>query len=192
MDVLLSILAGVGLAAATGFRVFIPPLVVSVAARTGFLSLGPGLEWMASDVALVAFAVAASLEVGAYFVPWLDNLLDTLTTPTALVAGILLAGSVVVDLTPWLRWTVAVLAGGGAAATFQGLTAGGRQISSWTTVGLANPLLAAGELVASLLLSVLAVLAPVVAFAVLVVLGVVTVSRLLTRRRRPAAVGEGP
>lgn len=187
MEALLSVLVGIGLAAATGFRIFVPPLVLSLAARSGHAELPATLEWITSDVALVTLAVATLLEVGAYYVPWLDNLLDTVATPTAVIAGILVTAATTAELSPFLRWAVAVLAGGGTAAVFQGLTAGTRQISSVTTLGLANPILATLEAAASFLLTVLSVLAPLMLAIVLLVLFYFAITRMALYRREVRA-----
>ena len=108
VDTLLSVLIGVGLAAACGFRVFVPLLVMSLASRAevGHLSLGPGFAWIGSTPALVAFSVATLLEIAGYYIPWVDNLLDTVATPTAIVAGILVTASAVTDMSPFLRWSL--------------------------------------------------------------------------------------
>lgn len=187
MEALLSVLVGIGLAAATGFRIFVPPLVLSLAARSGHAELPAGLEWITSDVALVTLAVATLLEVGAYYVPWLDNLLDSVATPTAVVAGVLMTAAWTAELSPLLRWVLALLAGGGTAAIFQGLTAGTRGISSVATLGSANPILATLEASVSFLLTVLAVLAPVMLALVLGALFYFAVGRIALRRRRAEA-----
>lgn len=186
MELLLSILIGLGLAAATGFRVFVPFLVLSIAARSGHVDLSSGFDWIASEPALWTFAVATLLEIGAYYLPWLDNLLDTVATPTAVIAGVALTAAATGEMSPLLSWSLAILAGGGVSATFQGLTAGTRGISSVTTAGLANPLVATGETAASTLLSVAAVVVPVVAFVLVVLLLLFTLPRIAARvpRRR--------
>lgn len=181
METLLSVLVGLGLAAATGFRVFVPFLILSIAARGGHLSLAPGFGWIASDAALIAFAVATTLEILAYFIPWLDNLLDSVATPVAVVAGVILTASAAVELSPWLRWSLAVLAGGGVAAIFQGLTAGTRGLSTLTTGGLGNVAVSAVEAAASVVLSVAAVLAPWAALALVVILLYFAVTRIALR-----------
>src|SRR5688572_4505830 len=104
MDTMLSLAIGLGLSAASGFRAFVPMLVMSLAARNGYLTLAPGMEWVASDAALAVLASATVAEILAYYVPWLDNLLDTLATPAAIVAGTLITASVITDLGPLLRW----------------------------------------------------------------------------------------
>jgi hypothetical protein len=145
----LSVVAGIALAAACGFRVFIPLLVVSAASRAGLLSVSDGFAWIAGTPALVCFASAAALEVLGYWIPWLDHALDVLATPAAVVAGIVVSAAVITGVDPWLEWTLSAVAGGGAAAAVQIPSVIARASSSATTGGLANPLVATGELAAS-------------------------------------------
>lgn len=187
METLLSILVGLGLSAACGFRIFIPPLIVCFAARAGHLELGESFAWMTSNTALVTLSVATLLEIAGYYIPWVDNLLDAIATPTAVVAGVLVSASTFTDVSPFLKWTLAILAGGGTAAAFQGITATARQISSLSTGGLGNPLLATVEAAGSALLSVLAVTLPILAILIVIGLLYFGVKRLLFRR--PARVG---
>lgn len=172
METLLSILVGVGLSAACGFRVFIPPLIISIAALSGHLTLAPGFAWMGTYPALIAFAVATVLEIAAYYVPWLDNLLDTIATPTAIVAGTVMTAAMVTNMDPFLKWTLAVIAGGGAAAVVQGSTVFARGLSTAGTGGLANPIVATVELGGSILTSILSIVVPVLALLLLVVLAI--------------------
>ncbi len=186
MDSLLSILIGVGLAAACGFRVFIPLLVVSVAAQAGHIPLAPALDWIGTPQALVAFATASVLEVAAYFVPWFDHLLDTVAGPAAVIAGVLVAAAVLTDIPPFLKWSLAIIAGGGAAGAIQGTTTGLRATSGVVTGGLGNPLVASLELVGSSVTAVLAIVAPlacVLLLAVFVVVVVRKTRRFLFRKR---------
>jgi len=187
METFLSVLIGVGLAAAAGFRVFVPLLGVGLAARFDLLPLAESFEWMGSTAALVTFGAATLLEVGAYYVPWIDNLLDTVATPAAIVAGVVLTAAVITDLDPMLRWTLALVAGGGTASIFQSVTAGTRGISTATTGGLANPIVSTGEAILSGVLSVLAVLVPVAAVLLVAVLLAVVLRRMAGRRERATA-----
>ena len=179
---IVSVFLGLGLSAATGFRVFVPLLVINLASRGGFLELSPKFGWMASSEALVAFGAATVLEIVAYYVPWLDNLLDTVATPAAVVAGMVATASVVTGMDPVLRVILAIIAGGGLAGAVQVTTATGRQISSVATAGLGNPILSTFELAGSLGLSLLSVLTPVIA-GLLVVLTLILVMRRLRRWR---------
>lgn len=191
MEIFLSLLVGLGLAAAAGLRVFVPLLLVGLAQRFDYLVLSEGFEWMGTDAALLAFAAATLLEVLGFYVPWVDNLLDTVATPAAVVAGVLLTAAVLTDLDPLARWTLAVIAGGGTSTVFQGLTAGTRTISTAATGGLANPLVSTAEAGGSLLLAVLALVVPMVAAAVVVVLMVVVARRTVLRRGRGDAAPAG-
>lgn len=185
-DLMISIALGVGLAAATGMRVFLPLLVMSVAAWSGHLTLGADFQWLASLPAVVMLTVAAVLEVAAYYVPGLDHLLDVIAAPAALVAGTIAAAAVLTDLPPLVRWTAAVIAGGGAAGLTQGVTSLLRAKSTLTTGGLANPVVATGELGGALGLSLLALAAPVLALIVVIAacwIVVKLVRRVLPRKR---------
>lgn len=182
----LSIVLGVALAAATGFRVFLPMLVVSSAAYSGHLSLDSSLAWLGTLPALVMLGVAAVAEVLAYYVPVLDNLLDTIAAPAAFVAGTIASAAVMVHLPPMVQWTAAVIAGGGIAGLTHGVTGLIRAHSTVLTGGLGNPVLATAELGGALLLSFLALAAPVAAVA-LVVLFLWQGLRLLRRLRGAGA-----
>lgn len=186
METALSVALGLGLAAACGFRIFVPLLLMSLAARAGALELAGGFTWIAGLPALIAFSVATALEIGAYFIPWVDNFLDSMATPAAVVAGGVVTASVVTDVEPWLRWTLLAIAGGGVAGAVQLGTVGVRQASVLGTGGLANPLVSGVEAVGSAGLTVLALALPAVALA-LVLLLFVGLWRFLRRRRRRRA-----
>lgn len=166
---LLSILVGIGLSAACGFRVFVPLLIMSIASHSGQMTLSEGFQWIGSFPALLAFAIATVLEVLGYYIPWVDHLLDLVATPASVIAGILVMASAVSGMSPFLRWSVAIIAGGGIAATVQTLTAVTRVASAATTGGLGNPAVATAELGISAFLSAVAILLPLVAIAALVV-----------------------
>ncbi len=183
MELLLELSLGIGLSAASGFRVFVPFLLMSLATRAGYIHLGGHFAWIGSEAALVTFAVATVVEVLAYYIPWLDHLLDTLATPAAVVAGILITASVITSADPLWRWTLAVIAGGGAAAAVQTATVGGRSVSLLFTGGLANPLVSTVELVSSLLLSVASIVLPVIGALLALALLLVIVARVRRRRR---------
>ena len=182
----LSLLLGIGLASAAGLRVFLPALVAAVAAQQGLITPSEGFEWLGTWPAIVTLAVATVVEVGAYYVPWVDNALDAVAGPGAVLAGGLLATSFLEVDSEALRWALGLIAGGGAAGVVQGGTTLLRAASTATTGGLGNPVVSTGEAVGAVSLSVMSVLAPALAVALLVVLGVL-VGRRVRRRRR----GEG-
>jgi hypothetical protein len=193
-DLVLSIALGIGLAAAVGFRVFLPMLVMSVAAYSGHLTLGSGFAWLATPPALVMLSVAALLEILAYYIPGVDNLLDTIATPAALIAGTVVSAAVMTDLPPIVKWTTAVIAGGGAAGLTQGLTSLLRAKSTLTTAGLGNHLVATGEIGAALALSLLSLAAPLLAVVLVALLCWLAVRALrqLLRSKRAAPPGSSP
>lgn len=182
-DLALSIALGVVLAAATGFRVFLPMLIMSGAAYTGHLSLDNSFAWLATPFALTMLGVAALVEVLAYYVPGIDNLLDAVATPAAFVAGTIVSAAVMTDLPPMAKWMAAVIAGGGTASLTQGVTTILRAKSTVVTGGLGNPVIATGELGGSVLLSLLALAAPLAAVAVVILL-LWLAFRLIRRQRR--------
>jgi len=181
---LLSILAALGLAAACGFRVFVPLLVLSLAHRAELIGLSEGFAWIGSTPALICFGLATALEIGAYYVPVIDNLLDTIATPAAILAGIVVSAAVMTDIDPWLKWTLATIAGGSLAAAVQIPLVAARGVSTGTTAGVANPVVSTGEFMAAGVFSGLAVswplLLPLAALAVVVFL-----YRRVRRRRAP-------
>ena len=186
MEPLLGIPVGLALSTAAGLRVFVPLLLTGLAGRFGSLPLTPGMSWIASDVALLAFATATLLEIGGYYIPWLDNLLDTLTTPAAITAGIVSTAAVTPELSPLLRWTLAIVAGGGVAGGVQAATALLRVKASAFTAGAGNPVLATGELMGSLTLSILAVLLPLIAAALAAAALIIIAWRLVVIGRHRA------
>jgi len=167
VNTLLSVLLGIGLSAACGFRIFVPFLLVGIASRTGHVALGSSFASMDTTPALIVLGVATFVEIGAYYVPWLDHALDVIATPAAVIAGMVMTASVVSGLDPMLKWTLALIAGGGIAGTVQALTVGTRKVSLLTTGGLANPVVSTAELAGSVLLTLLAIALPLLAFAVI-------------------------
>lgn len=186
LSALLSVAVGLGLAAACGFRVFVPLLVASVAGYTGRLPLAGGFEWVGSLPALVAFATATALEIGAYYVPWLDHALDAVATPAALVAGILASAAVITDLPPLLKWGAALVGGGGVAGLIQGTSVLFRLKSTTLTGGVANPVVATAELIGATGTALLAIFLPLLCLAAvigLIILAFRATGRLLFGRR---------
>jgi len=165
METVVSIALGIGLAAAVGFRVFLPLLIASIAAHTGHIHLDANFAWLGSLPAMTMLGVAAVVEVLAYYVPAVDNLLDTITTPLALAAGTIVSAAVITDLPPLIKWSTAIIAGGGVAAITQGVTTLVRAKSTAFTAGLGNPVISTVEMIAAVVVALLAVLAPLIAIA---------------------------
>ena len=161
-----SLSLGLGLAAACGFRVFIPPLMIGVASRAGYYELEGSYTWVSEDWAIAVFALATLLELGAYYVPWIDNLLDVVATPSAILAGIFVTSASLEGMDSSLQWFLAIIAGGGVAGTIQLGTVATRVISTTTTGGLANPIVSTLEAIACVVCVILslflAVIIPIV------------------------------
>lgn len=181
---LVSVALGIGLAAAAGFRVFVPLFALGIAARAGWVGLADGFAWLASPPALIAFGTATLVEVVAYHVPYLDHLLDVIATPSAVLAGVLASAAVLTDLPPLVKWTVAVLAGGGAAGLVQGATVVTRAGSTALTGGLGNVLFASLESFGAVGTVVLAIALPLLALALVVVLLLIAIALLIRFARR--------
>ena len=162
LDYIVGILLGLGLAASCGFRVFAPLLISNISSLTGYIHFGSGYEWMGSWPAFAVFAAATVFEIFAYYVPWLDNALDALAVPLSAVAGTLLTVSFISNMDPMIRWTLAIIVGGGSAALIKTGASAARLKSSAFTAGFANWIIATAENFISLILSSLTILIPVI------------------------------
>jgi hypothetical protein len=182
-ELVLSICLGIGLSAAGGFRVFVPLLGVSTAALAGHVGLSSGFEWVGTWPAFACFLTATALEIAAYYVPWIDNLLDSIATPAAVVAGTIVTASVITDMSPLMQWTLAIIAGGGTAGLVQTSTVALRGASTLTTGGTANFLVATGELIASVCTTILALLLPIACLGLVLLTGGLILYRV--RHSRP-------
>ena len=166
LQVLIAASTGLGLAAASGFRVFLPPFLMAVWLRLGFLDVnieGSEFEAFSSDVSILLLGVASLSEIMAYKIPWMDNMLDSLATPMAGIAGISVVAVSLEGADPSVQWALAIIAGGGASLSIQSATVAGRGLSSMFTLGLANPFFSLIEDIASVLLIFIALLAPLAA-----------------------------
>ena len=176
MEAIMSIMIGVALSATCGFRVFVPLLAVNIGTRAQdangqpLIELAAGFDWLSSDIALMVFLVATLFEIGGYYIPWIDNLLDTVASPAAIVAGTIITASFITGMDPWLQWLLGVIAGGGAAGAVQAATVVTRAASTVTTGGLGNPIVASVETSGAFLGSALAILMAPFAIAVFVLL----------------------
>jgi len=143
---------------------------MNLASLTGHLHLSPGFEWIGSQYCTIAFGTATLVEVLAYYVPWLDHILDLIASPAAIIAGIVASASMVTELSPFLKWTLALIAGGGAAAIVQGMTVLLRTKSSALTAGTGNGVISSLELVGSIITALLAVVVPMICVALIALL----------------------
>jgi hypothetical protein len=191
VDLMLPVALGIGLAAAAGFRVFLPILATGLAVKGGYLPITESFQWIATTPALIMLAVAALVEIIAYYIPVLDNLLDGIASPTAVGAGIAMSYAVMGDMPPMLKWTLAIIAGGGAAAATQGATSLLRGVSTASTAGLGNHILATTEIAGAIGMSLLAIVFPYVALIAVLVFIFVAWRIMLRFMRRNAEEAKG-
>jgi hypothetical protein len=189
LEVLTSLALGICLAAACGFRVFAPLLVLSGAGLAGYFTPAEELAWIASWPAFGVLLTATVVEITAYYVPWADNMLDTIATPAAALAGVLASASVLGELPPSLQWTLAAVAGGGAAGLVQVGTVLLRGVSTVSTGGLGNHLVASVENLLAIATTVMALLVPLAAAALIFIAGLLTWRYIARRRSRALATG---
>ena len=162
-ETIISIFLGIGLAASVGFRVFIPLFTLSLAAYFDIVPLNEDWQWAGSLAAVITLGLATLLEVFAYYIPWFDNLLDTIAVPLAAIAGTAVMVSTMANLDPLVTWSLAIIAGGGTASVIKGTTATTRAASTATTGGVANPVVSTVELGSSTFLSLTSIFLPVLA-----------------------------
>lgn len=188
METLLSICIGIGLSAACGFRVFVPLLMMSIAAKAGHLTLAPGFEWINTYPAMITFGAATALEIAGYYIPWVDNVLDTIAAPAAVVAGVIVMASMVSEISPFLRWSLAVIGGGGVAGIVQTATGLTRMTSTTVTAGLGNFMVSTAEAAGSFVLSLLAIVVPVLAVFIVIAIFVYAAWKFLRKPSRESMV----
>lgn len=152
---IMSFFLGIGLAASAGFRIFLPLFALSLGAHFGgdLLNLNESWQWVGSWPAMITLGVATIVEIVAYYIPIIDNLLDTIAVPLAAIAGTVLMGSTLLDMGEVSTWALAIIAGGGTAAAVSGTTAATRAVSTGTTGGTGNFLINTGETAAASVLS---------------------------------------
>lgn len=170
METILGLCVGIGLSAACGFRVFVPLLVMSIASLMGWFEPMKGFEWLAMPTVCVALGIATFFEIGAYYIPWVDNLLDSIATPAALVAGTMSTMAVSSgEMSQFVGWASALIVGGGTATAVQMSTVAVRGLSTATTGGIANPVVSTGEWIGAFVVSILAFIVPVLVVIVFII-----------------------
>ena len=181
---------GISLAAASGFRVFLPPFLMSLAVKVSLIDIdlvGSQFEFFTSTPAIIILGIATVAEFAAYYTPWIDNILDTIATPAAVLAGIGVTAISLEGSEPIVQWAIAVIAGGGMSAAIQTATVATRGISSTFTLGVANPVVATSENIASVALTIIAILFPILAIVFAVLLASLLISRRINKNREKTA-----
>ena len=187
---ILSSFIGIGLAAASGFRVFLPLFAVSLASYLGWIPTNDNFQWLSGLPTLIVTGVATLVEILAYYIPVVDNFLDTVTVPLATVAGSVLFASQFIELGTFPQWALAIIAGGGTAATIAAGFAGTRAASTATTAGIGNNVIATTETAGAGLMSVLSIFLPVIAFilSLALLIFVIIFGRKIWRKIRNTAI----
>ncbi len=193
MDVtnIAAVALGIALSACCGFRVFVPMLAGSLAAFFNWYDFAPQMQWLGTLPALITFGTASILEIGAYYIPFLDNLLDTIAAPLSVGAGTVLASSILPIDENMTRWIAALFTGGIAAGTLNLGTGLLRLLSSKFTAGAGNVVVASTENAAAVGGSVLSLLAPVFAAVIIAVLVIWVIMKMGSKLRR-AFIGKSP
>jgi uncharacterized membrane protein len=155
---------GIALSACCGFRVFVPLLVGAVAGHFGQYTVPSTMQWMTGWTPIICLGVASIVEIAAYYIPFIDNLLDTIATPLSVAAGTVLSASLLPmeGTDPLLRWGAGLIAGGAPAGIIQLGTSALRLLSSKFTAGTGNAVVATSENAAAVGGSVLALMAPLI------------------------------
>ncbi|MBE0679465.1 MAG: DUF4126 domain-containing protein [Bacteroidales bacterium] len=182
-ELITAVAIGIGLAASAGFRVFVPMLVAAIAAKAGVMPLNESFQWLASWTSIAILVTATVVEIMAYYIPVVDNLLDTVATPLAVVAGTLLLTSVLPIDSELMKWITGAAVGGGSAAVVQTGSALTRLTSTKLTAGLGNPVVATVENVAATGTSILSLVIPFFIIALFLLLVIFLFSRLRRKLR---------
>lgn len=186
-QLILALCMGIALSAACGFRVFVPLLIAGLSVRSAGVHVADSLAWTGSDAALVCLGIATLLEITAYYIPYIDNLLDTVCTPLALIAGMVVMSGMLGDMPPYLQWGIGIVGGAGSAGMVQAGSVLLRGLSTGGTGGIANPVLSTVENILATLGAVLAVFVPLLAVGIMLLL-VWGTCRMIRRWRRRRAM----
>jgi hypothetical protein len=183
MSSITSIAIGIGLSTSTGFRILVPFACLSAAALYGDITLPTQLAWLNSYPAFIGLLVGTLIEVAAYYIPWVNDALDTVELPASVIAGTYLTGAFAADLPTLLQWSLALGAGGGIAGSINGLTSVTRLATNSATAGLATPVTSSLEWMSALMLAILALTLPLLGFGLAIFLLVFVVKKMSRRRR---------
>ncbi len=190
-------LLGLGLAAATGLRAFLPLLVLALVARFGLLGveLKPEVAWLTSDTIIAGLAIAAAVEFVGDKIPWLDRVLNALGYIIRPAAAVLAVYAIFRGFDPMMAALAALVIGAPTALAFNAAQGGKRLkreggVKGWSNaaVGLVVDLLATVGVVVALIVPTFS---PVlVAVLLLVVFWLARRAVKRTRGDRPAHAGD--
>lgn len=160
----------IGLSAACGFRIFIPPLTYGIFYKANLVELSDSWSWIGNDWVILLFALATIFELMATFIPYIDNLLDIISTPVSILAGTILASSVLSDLDPSLQWILSIICGVGVTGSFQLSTVTMRGMSTFFSGGIFNPVFAFVEDILAFFIAVSTILIP--SLGLIIIIGI--------------------
>ncbi len=179
------LLLGVALSAGSGFRVFVPLLVSNLAAKFGLVSVSDNFGWMISNTATFVLVVASVVEIAAYYIAFIDNLLDSIALPASVVAGTLLTTQFLKIDDPTLQWGLGILAGGGVAGTIQAGTSLIRLGSTKFTGGIGNGFFSTFENILSIGISLVSLWIPLLMGVLALLLVFWMLKKLFSKRKKP-------
>lgn len=168
MELFVQILIGLALATACGFRVFVPLWVISLLSLTGYLDLANGFSWLETWPAFIVFTVALLFEIAIYYLPFLDNFIDIVATPVAMVAGVVAMSSFIDGVDPLIKYTLLLIASSSLSFMVKSFMSGVRAFSSTFTSGIGNGFISTVEGIASVFFSVGVILLPLLAVFIII------------------------
>jgi len=155
LDLYLKILIGLGLSAASGFRLFVPFAILSIFSISGIYNTTSTPYIFSSDLFLVIFIILSVSEVVLFYNPWIDNMLDLISTPASIFSGIILTYFVLYDTEIYLRLLISVILGGLVSLNVQLLTVKARSSTSIFSKGNGNQIVSTIENISSIFISIL-------------------------------------
>lgn len=184
MSALSNVFAAFGLSASAGLNAYIPLLVVALAARyTHWLHLTPPWDGLTRPWVILLLLTLAAIEFVADKVPVVNHLNDLIHTFIRPVAGAIAfaaSAGVVTDLHPDLALALGLLVAGSVHAVKAGVV---RPAVTVTTGGAAHPPVSLAEDVTAALVSLLAVVMPLLLGFALMLFAVALLLWLRGRRR---------
>ena len=199
LGILFALCIGVAISAACGFRVFLPILIIGILQRFGSewglpLNVPESLSWAGNGFILLGLGIATILEITAFYIPWLDSLLDTISAPMAVIAGTVLTYCVLDDASSdTSRILLSLIGGGGSAGVVAGTTALARSASTVLTAGLGNNVIATTENGLSIFSVILALVFPilgVIFLAIFLIVIIKIISHLRKKKKQHSAQAE--
>jgi hypothetical protein len=176
------VLTAFGLSSASGLNAYIPLLIVALTARfTGWIKLNPPYDVIANEWVIVALLVLLTIEVIVDKIPAADTLNDIIQTFIRPAAGAILfaASTSVINLHP----VIAVILGLILAFSVHAVKATARPVVTASTGGLGNMFVSVAEDIVSAIMSLVAIVVPVLIALIFII---ILFGFLLFRRRRRA------